>query len=83
MIYLLSKFANKLNIKIRSFYTGKVIVHFLSYNYIKKILEEFNKKYNLRIYKTQYFPWKLSLKWRITLLMSNIGSVLYIIKVLK
>lgn len=83
IIYLLSKFANKLDINIRSFYIGKVIVHFLSYNYIKKILGDFKKKYNLRIYKTQYFPWKSSLKWRITLLMSNIGSVFYIIKVLK
>jgi len=83
IIYLLSKFANKLDINIKSFYTGKVIVHFLSYNYIKQILGDFKNKYNLKIYKTQYFPWKLSLKWRITLLMSNIGSVFYIIKVLK
>ena len=81
--YLLSKIANKLDINIKSFFTGKVIVHFLSYYYIKKILADFKKKYNLRIYKAQYFPWKSSLKWRITLLMSNIGSVFYIIKVLK
>ena len=83
IIYLLSKLANKLEINIKLFYTGKVIVHFLSYNYIKKLLGEFKKKYNLRIYRTQYFHWKLSLKWRITLLMSNVGSVFYIIKVLK
>jgi len=83
IIYLLSKFANKLSINIGFFYTGKVIVHFLSYNYIKKMIKDFKIKYNLKIYKTQYLPWKIEFKWKITLLMSNVGTVFYIIKVLK
>jgi len=83
IIYLLSKFANRYNIKFKIFDTGKVVVHFLSSKTIRNLILDFKEKYNLKIYKQQFFPWKIALRWKITFLMSKTGSVFYILKVNK
>jgi len=83
IIYFLSKVANKFNIYSKFFSMGKVVVYFLSPKKIDSILKIFEKKYNLIYYKKKFLPWNLSLRWKLTLLMSKIGSVFYIIKIQK
>lgn len=84
IVYHLSKITNKFKINLKSFDAGKVIVYFLSQKAIRKMLLELKKNYNLEIKKEQFIHWyNHPLKWKLTILMSKIGSVFYIIKVLK
>ena len=83
IIYLLSKIANKLKIRLKYFETGKVVVLFNSSEGIKKIIDALHKKVDISILKKDYIPWNLKLKWKLTLLMSKVGSVCYLIKVNK
>lgn len=84
IVYYLSKITNKFKINFKSFDAGKVIVYFLSQKTIRKMLLEMKKSYNLEIEKEEFIHWfKHPLKWKFTILMSKIGSVFYIIKVLK
>lgn len=84
IVYYLSKITNKLKINLKSFDAGKVIVYFLSQKTISNMLLEQKKNYRLEIEKAQFIHWyNHPLKWKLTILMSKIGSVFYIIKVIK
>ena len=80
IIYFLSKIANKLNLRCKFFEAGKVVVSFMTHKEIKEIMENLKDTYNFEILKKKYVPWKMSLKWKLTLLMSNVGHVFYVIK---
>ncbi len=84
LIYLFSKLANRYNIKLKLFFTGTVIVSFLNRKKIKEIINQFKEIYDLKILIENYKARKdIPIKWKITLLMSRMGLVFYVIKVLK
>lgn len=80
IIYYLSRLANKLKIKSSFFDAGKVVVSFLTPHEIAKIIEKANKNYKVRIIKKYCDYLSLLLRWRITLLMSSVGNMNYVIK---
>lgn len=83
IIYLLSKIANRLKIEIKKFNTGTVIVHFLTRKNLEALINSYSSKYNLNKYEERYFRRKLSLKWKLSLLMNKTGALFNIIKVKK
>jgi len=81
IIYSLSKRANKYKIKSNFFQSGKVIVYFMSQEEIIEIIKEYQKGFNLKILKKNYVNWdNMGLRWKLTLLMSSVGHVFYVIK---
>src|SRR3989344_2061357 len=80
IVYYLSKWANRFGLNWKFFDIGKVVVFFMHQNTIKKIVFDLKRKYNFRIININYKPWKFPLRWKLTLLMSNVGNVFYVIK---
>jgi len=83
LIYLFSKIANKLKLRIKYFDIENVIVRFLSQNEIHNIISHSKNNFNLKLIKYEYDRWITPLKWRFFILLNNIGSVFYVIKVQK
>jgi SAM-dependent methyltransferase len=83
LIYLFSKIANKLKIRSKFFDIENVIIRFLSQKEIFSIISHNKTRYNLKIINNEYDRWVTPIKWRFFLLLNNIGSVFYIIKVQK
>lgn len=80
IIYYLSRFANKSKIKCNYFYTGVVVVYFLSTNAIRDIIEGIDNIHKIEVIKKRFIPWHLGLRWKVSLLMSNVGAVYYVIR---
>jgi ubiquinone/menaquinone biosynthesis C-methylase UbiE len=82
IVYHLSKWAHRSPFKSRFFKgAGSVVVSFLTPKEIAAMLAELRRTRPLEIVKHSYEPWNLPLRWKVTVLMANVGSVLYSIRV--
>jgi hypothetical protein len=50
---------------------------------IEQIIKKNSDKFKLKVIINKFKGWNLSVRWKITLLMGNVGHVLYVIKKLK
>lgn len=82
-IYYLSHFAHKHKIKVKSFDAGTVVVYFMNREEIKRILLGNSSKFNLIIKTEKYTRWNTELRWKLTLLMSRVGTVGFCVEKLK
>jgi ubiquinone/menaquinone biosynthesis C-methylase UbiE len=82
VVYQLSKWGHRSRFKSR-FYegAGSVVVSFLSPAEIAAMLDELGHTRSLELVKHDYHPWKMPLRWKATVLMANVGSALYVIRV--
>lgn len=80
IVYFLSRFANKYKIKSKTFDAGTVIVSFMTPREITRLVERNKHKYGLETVRKDYVPWKLSLRWKLTLLMCSVGHVFWVLK---
>ena len=79
-VYFLSKVANKYKIKSKTFDAGTVIVSFMTPAEIDGIVKKNMPKYGLEAVKRDYVAWDMSLKWKLTLLMSRVGHVSWLLR---
>jgi SAM-dependent methyltransferase len=76
IVYVLSKLANKYKLRNQAFDAGTVIVSFMTPVEIAKVLQELP----LEILRQSYVRWNMPLRWKLTLLMSRVGHVLWVAK---
>jgi len=82
IIYHLSKWACRVGIKSDFYYgAGSVVVSFLSPREIQTMLDKLGSQHDLQVLQRQYEPGKMSWRWKLSLLMSWVGSLLYVIRV--
>lgn len=80
IVYLFSKLAYKLKLNFRFFETGKMIILFATPKEINSMVEKAAGNNGLKIIKKHFKRWNMSLKWKLTLLMGNVGHMNYTIK---
>jgi len=74
-VYLLSRAAARWRVRCRFFDAGKVVVSFLTRREIQALLDQRARRGDLEAVRTQYTPWPMPLRWKLTLLMSRVGMV--------
>jgi SAM-dependent methyltransferase len=80
MVYYLSKWTNRWKIRLRAFEAGKVVVSFLTPGEIRSIIRENSAEHGLEVASESSRRWHMGLRWKLTLLMSNVGHVNYVIR---
>jgi ubiquinone/menaquinone biosynthesis C-methylase UbiE len=80
IIYYLSKMANKLKLKCQFFDAGKVVIFFPAQIDIAKMIDKASINYPVIVEKEHFNRWNLSLRWKMTLLMTNVGHINYVLR---
>jgi 2-polyprenyl-3-methyl-5-hydroxy-6-metoxy-1,4-benzoquinol methylase len=80
LVYALSKLANRYRLQSRTFEAGKVVVCFMTPDEIDRAVESAVGRYAAEIVHRDYRRREVDLKWKLTLLMSNVGDLLYVIR---
>ncbi|MCX7825899.1 MAG: class I SAM-dependent methyltransferase [Verrucomicrobiae bacterium] len=82
IVYFLSKWACRLGIKSDFYFgAGSVVVSFMTPSEIEAMLERLRPQYDLQLIKRQYQPWQMGWRWKLSVLMSWVGSLLCVIRV--
>lgn len=80
LVYLLSKLANRYRLKSRTFEAGKVVVCFMTPAEIDLAVERAAEIHSAEIRLREYRQREVDLKWKLTLLMADVGDLLYVIR---
>ena len=84
VIYELSKLGHRSRLKSDLFKgAGTVVVSFLSPRELATMLDDLGRTRDLEIVKDDYHKWDMPLRWKLTVLMSRVGSTVYVIRVNK
>lgn len=79
-VYYLSRFANRHNLRMRYFETGRVVVSFMTPAEIAAVLDPLAATGAIEIEEREYLARDVGLRWRLTLLMADVGNQLYVIR---
>lgn len=79
-VYHLSRFTNRHRIRVRFFETGRVVVSFMSPEEMAEALADVQRTAPLEVLETRYVARAVQWRWRLTLLMADIGDLLYVIR---
>ena len=79
-VYYLSRFANRHGLRLRLFEAGKVVVSFMTPREIGDDVEAAGRELPLVVEAYSDVPRQVALKWKLTLLMANVGDVVYAIR---
>ena len=80
IIYFLSKLTNRYRIHSKFFEMGKVVVSFMTPKEIHATINTIAEQIPLSVIEQSYVPWKLGWQWRLTLLHSYVGHVIYVVQ---
>lgn len=80
LVYLLSKLAHRYRLKSRTFEAGKVVVAFMTPVEIDRAVKSAIEKHSAEVRLREYRRREVDLKWKLTLLMADVGDLLYVIR---
>jgi SAM-dependent methyltransferase len=80
LVYELSRLANRLRLRWRYFEAGTVVVHFLTPEEIEGMVQAHAHAGTLSVLERGYVPWDMPWRWRLTVLMSRVGSISYLLR---
>jgi ubiquinone/menaquinone biosynthesis C-methylase UbiE len=80
MIYYLSRFTSRHRIRVRFFETGRVVVSFMTPAEMAEAVDDVARTTSLQVLETRYVARVVQWRWRLTLLMADIGDLLYVIR---
>lgn len=80
LVYYLSRFASQHRIRLRFFETGRVVVSFMSPEQLAEAVASAAQSSALDVIETEYQPRSMQWRWRLTLLMADVGNQLYVIR---
>ncbi len=80
LVYVLSKLANRHRLRWRYFEAGTVVVSFMTPGEIRALIDRHGARDHLEVLSHEFTPWEVTWRWRVTLLMSRIGTVRYVLR---
>lgn len=81
IVYYMSLLANKMSLKSRFFDAGTVVVAFPTPKEIETFINDCKAMHSLQVEEYLNEPRNMPLRWKLTLLMKNVGDATYVIKV--
>ncbi|MBI5393970.1 MAG: class I SAM-dependent methyltransferase [Verrucomicrobia bacterium] len=80
MVYHLSKWASDRGIVLKAFDTARVVVSFMTPGEIRAALDALASQVGMEVERCSYQSWPMPLRWKLTILMSRVGSVFYVVR---
>ena len=80
LVYLLSRWANRVGIRVKFFEAGQVVVAFPTRAEIDRHVDRITANGAGVVLERGYIPWQMSWRWRLTLLMAWVGSATVVIQ---
>ena len=79
-VYHLSRLASRYRLRMRFFEAGRVVVSFMTVEEVDKALQSLSDRDALEVVDSCYRPRSVQLRWKLTLLMANVGDAFYVIR---
>lgn len=79
-VYHLSRFTSRHRIRVRFFETGRVVVSFMSPEEMAEAVADVGRTTPLEVLETRYAARAVQWRWRLTLLMADVGDLLYVMR---
>ncbi len=79
-VYELSRFANRAGLRSKFFEAGTVVVRFMTPGEIESDLEVHVREHRARVEEHVLTPWNMPWRWKLTLLMSRVGCVAFVVQ---
>ena len=79
-VYHLSRFANRHQLRLRYFETGRVVVSFMTPAEIDRTLKSLADRGTVAILEQGYESRDMGLRWKLTLLMASVGNQFYVLR---
>lgn len=80
IVYYLSRLACRRRIRVRFFETGRVVVSFMTPAELAQAIRQTGQSIRFEVLEEHYQPRTPQWRWRLTLLMANVGNLLYVLR---
>ncbi len=80
LVFLLSRTAVRFRVRVKFFDVGTVVVSFPTPGEVHTLVQRASAVHPLRVMEADYIPWQMPWRFRLTLLMSTVGSAVYVMR---